>query len=120
MKNVCIELSDEDHKQLLENAAAAGFTGPTDYIKAVTLNSYADNDVAHAKLKSIAELTDGQTFTVRQLFSANEWGAMTKRQRLSLSRAMHKLMRSDYHHLAYCTNPVRKSGAAIFVKGTQQ
>lgn len=117
MKNVCIELSDDDHRQLLENADAAGFTGPSDYIKAMTLNMHADNDVAHAKLRSIATLVVGQTFTMRQLFSKNEWNAMSKHQRLSIARSMHKLVASSYAHLAYCINPERKSGAALFVCG---
>lgn len=116
MKNVCVEFTDDQHAQLLANAKAAGFEGPSAFIRAVTLGLVADNDTAHAKLKTIADLTPGQTFVMRSLFSFDEWNSMPRRQRLSISRAMHRLVRSDYHHLAQRITATGAYGAAEFVR----
>ena len=89
MKNISIRVTEEQYYKILEQSSKEGVT-MTEFIltKCEVINKEQDLTVASV-MSEINKLPEGKEFTIRSLYSYNDWKDFSKRSRLSVGRTVY-------------------------------
>ena len=89
MKNISIRVTEEQYYKILEQSSKEGVT-MTEFIltKCEVINKEQDLTVATV-MSEIKKLPEGKEFTIRSLYSYNDWKDFSKRSRLSVGRTVY-------------------------------
>lgn len=89
MKNISIRVDEDQYKKIVSLASKEGVT-ITEFIltKCNVINQEEDLTIASV-ISEIKKLPKGKEFTIRSLYSYNDWTMFSKRSRLSVGRTVY-------------------------------
>lgn len=119
MKNISMRVTEEQYDKIVELSSKDGVT-ITEFIltKCDIINQENDLTVASV-ISKIKELPKNKEFTIRSLYSYNDWKGFSKRSRLSVGRTVYNYIdKYDNTELSKIAKFLGKdsSNTAIYVR----